>query len=127
MQKHDTIDGSIFERKGKTFCKFFIVNVTSNVFVFLNSEFELVKTTRYAMEMAAKRVVEGRTWESLRLHFCVIRKNLDSYDFLTESRGRLGRRGQAGRQAIKHLQVHNRCAGLLVDRELVPLQGDGSS
>ena len=35
-------------------------------------------------EMAAKRVVEGRTWESLRLHFRVIRKNLDSYDFLTE-------------------------------------------
>ena len=40
--------------------------------------------------MAAKRVVEGRRWESLQLHLKVIhvihviRKDLDSYDFLTE-------------------------------------------
>ena len=38
----------------------------------------------FIKEMAAKRVVEGRMWESLPLHFLVIRKKLDSYDFLTE-------------------------------------------
>ena len=90
--KHNigNLEKKVIAADGKTGCTrtqpTYLMSEEEDILDYIVEEQKYSKTGTKSLfkEMAAKRVVEGRTWESLRLHFRVIRKNLDSYDFLTE-------------------------------------------
>ena len=90
LKKHKTTEEKMVEadkKSGRTWKKLeYLGSEDEDILDFIVETQAFSRTGGEALfkEMAVKKVVEGRTWESLKKRFIHIKKNLNKYDFLTE-------------------------------------------
>ena len=91
LKKHKTTEEKMVEadkKSGRTWkqCVDYLGSEDEDILDYINDKQAYSRTGGHALfkEMAAKKVVEGRTWKSLQNRFIHIMDNLNDYDFLTE-------------------------------------------
>ena len=91
LKKHKTTEEKMVEadkKSGRTWkqCVEYLGSEDEDILDFIVETQAFSRTGGEALfkEMAAQKVVEGRTWGSLQKRFIHIKKNLNDYDFLTE-------------------------------------------